>query len=59
MVSNRATTSGQITDHILPSNHRATPAITRITSNCREIRAEVLSADRVFVELNDAGMAPP
>jgi hypothetical protein len=59
VLSSRATTSGQSTDHALPISHSVTAAIRRTSSTSSETRADVRSAARVFPELNDSGTGSP
>ncbi|GAA0951334.1 hypothetical protein GCM10009558_067780 [Virgisporangium aurantiacum] len=59
VVSSNAITSGQSTDHALPSSHSVTPAISRTRSMSSETRADVRSAARVFPGLNGSDMRSP
>lgn len=56
VVRNRATMSGQTTDHMRPRIHRATAAISRTSSDSAETRAALRRAAAVFGELSVSDM---
>lgn len=59
VVRNSATTSGHTTDHMRPTIHRATPAISATSNASADTRAAVRRAAAAFLELNVADMRPP